>query len=238
MSGLNNKRLLQLLIHRNCWDAQKYDDVSRRVQYRVGQQILRWRKWNGNEIVMDAGCGSGLLTKLLAQRVPRGKVYAVDVDSNMIKQARRNLKDFENVELVQSDIADVKLPTKLDVIFSNASLHWVHEHKQVFRHFWEMLNCDSTRRRQLLIQCEGYGNLRRILTLLQRVIELDEFREYFRNMNSPWYFAKPDETRKLLEKIGYISTKIRLHNDRVIRRRRKIYSRFVKTVIMKPFLER
>lgn len=112
MSGPNNKRLLQLLIHRNCWDAQKYDDVSRLVQYRWGQQILRWRKWNGNEIGMDAGCGSGLLTKLLAQRVPIGKVYAVDVDSNMIKQARRNLKDFENVELVQSDIADVKLPTK------------------------------------------------------------------------------------------------------------------------------
>ena len=116
--------------------------------------------------MMDAGCGSGLLTKLLAQRVPRGKVYAVDIDSNMIKQARWNLKDLENVELVQSDIADVKLPKELDVIFSNAVLHWVHDHVQVFQHFWDMLNCDSNRRRQLLIQCGGYGNLRRVLMLL------------------------------------------------------------------------
>ena len=68
---------------------------------------------------MDAACGSGLLTKLLAQRVPRGKVYAVDMDSNMITQAKRNLKDLENVELVESDYFHVKLPTKLDVIFSN-----------------------------------------------------------------------------------------------------------------------
>ena len=67
---------------------------------------------------MDAGCGSGLLTKLLAQKVPRGKVFGVDIDSNMIKQAKRNIKDLENVELVQSDIADVKLHMKLDVIFS------------------------------------------------------------------------------------------------------------------------
>ena len=81
--------------------------------------------------MMDAGCGSGLLTKLLAQKVPRGRVYAVDVDSNMIKQARRNLKDLVNVELVESDINDVKLPTKLDIIFSNAMLHWVHDHTQV-----------------------------------------------------------------------------------------------------------
>ena len=49
---------------------------------------------------MDAGCGTRLLTKLLAQRVSIGKVYGVDTDSNMIKQAKSNLKGLENVELV------------------------------------------------------------------------------------------------------------------------------------------
>jgi len=33
----------------------------------------------------------------------------------MTMQAKRNLKDLENVELIQSDITDVELPTKLDV---------------------------------------------------------------------------------------------------------------------------
>jgi ubiquinone/menaquinone biosynthesis C-methylase UbiE len=44
-------------------------------------------------IVIDAGCGSGLsglLTKQLAKKVPRGKVYAIDIDSNMIKQTRKS----------------------------------------------------------------------------------------------------------------------------------------------------
>ncbi|GEM_PF-2023138 len=49
-------------------------------------------------------------------------------------------------EFVRSDFADAKHPTKLDVIFSNAALHWVHDHTQVFQHFWEMLNCDKTMR--------------------------------------------------------------------------------------------
>jgi trans-aconitate 2-methyltransferase len=152
-----NNLLLELLIYnRNYWDAWTYDEVSRLVQYRRGQQVLEWRKWNGNETVMDAGCGSGLLTKLLAQKVPRGKVYGVDIDSNMIKQAKSNLKDLENVELIQSNFADVKLPTKLDVIFSNASLHWVHDHAQVFQHFWETLKHDASKQRQLLMQCGGY----------------------------------------------------------------------------------
>jgi trans-aconitate methyltransferase len=69
--------------------------------------------------------------------------------SNMIRQTKRNLKDLENVELVESDFALVKLPTKLDVIFSNAALHWVHDHAQVFQHFWKMLICDRTKTRQL-----------------------------------------------------------------------------------------
>ena len=56
-------------------------------------------------------------------------------------------------------------------------------------------------------------------------------------MNQPWYFAKPYDTTKLLREIGYVNTKVQLHDDLVIMTNREIYSRFVKTVIMKPFLE-
>ena len=51
------------------------------------------------------------------------KVYAVDIDSNMIKQARKNLQLFENVEIMQSSFTDIRLPQKLDVVFSNSALH-------------------------------------------------------------------------------------------------------------------
>jgi trans-aconitate 2-methyltransferase len=121
--------------NKGSWDARTYDQVSRLVQYKWGQQVIKWRKWTGNEIVMDAGCGSGLLTKQLAKQVPRGKVYAVDIDSNMIKQAKNNLKSFDNVEIIQSSFTDVKLPTKMNVIFSNSALHWnwiIERHFKIF----------------------------------------------------------------------------------------------------------
>ena len=93
--------------NKGSWDARTYDEVSYLVQYRWGRQVLEWRKWYGHEIVMDAGCGSGMLTKELAKKVPRGKVYAVDIDSNMIRQARDNLQFFDNVEIVQSSFTDI-----------------------------------------------------------------------------------------------------------------------------------
>ena len=101
------------------WDAHAYDKVSG-VLEEWGQRVLERRKWQGNEAVLDAGCGSGRPTRILAAKVPRGTVYAVDRDQNMVRQARSNLRDFQNVQVMQSDIASVKLPMEVDVIFSNA----------------------------------------------------------------------------------------------------------------------
>jgi len=186
---------------------------------------------------MDAGCGTGLLSRLLAQKVPQGQVYAVDIDSNMIKQAKRRLKDLENIVLIQSDFSEVTLPKKLDVILSNAALHWVHNHAQVLRHFWKMLKSDRTKGSQLLIQCGGYENLQTILALLRQVMQQNEFEKNFKNMNQTWHFRKPDDTSKLLGKIGFVNINVHLYNNCVNLCNREIYSKFVRSVIMKPFLE-
>ncbi len=178
-------------INKGSWDARTYDQVSRLVQYRWGQGILEWRKWHGNEIVMDAGCGSGLLTKQLAKKVPRGKVYAVDIDSNMIKQAKNNVQFLDNVEIIQSSFTDIRLPRKMDVVFSNSALHWVQDYRKAFQNFWELLkptndsndiidisvsgNIDNNTAGggQLLIQCGGHGNLQQIITILEQIIHIN-----------------------------------------------------------------
>jgi trans-aconitate 2-methyltransferase len=244
------------------WDARTYDQVSYLVQYKWGQQVLEWRKWHGDEVVMDAGCGSGLLTRQLAKRVPRGKVYAVDIDSNMVRQARKNLQLFNNVEVIESSFTDVRLPQRVDVIFSNSALHWVQDHRNAFQIFWDMLkpmnsNSNSNSNRdtnnkdptvnnnntidfdsgQLLIQCGGYGNLQKIITLLERTRQLDQFKAYFTNWKQSWYFANPEDTDKLLKEIGYVNSRVQLNRDYVILLNRRIYSRFIKTVVAKPYLE-
>jgi trans-aconitate methyltransferase len=226
------------------WDARTYDQVSRLVQYRWGQQVLEWRKWRGDEVVLDAGCGSGLLTKLLAKRVPRGKVYAVDIDSNMIKQAKNNLQFLDNVEIILSSFTDIRIPRKLDVIFSNSAFHWIQDHRKAFQKFWEMLkpvgsnsNNNSGSNGQLLIQCGGYGNLQQIITILEQITHLDQFKEHFTDWKQPWYFPKLDDTYKLLQQTGYVNTRVFSSSDHVILPNRRVYSKFVKTVVLKSYLD-
>ena len=112
------------------WDADTYDIVSN-AQEEWAKFIIKQRKWSGNEVVLDAGCGSGRITKMLSQLIRDGKIYAVDNDPNMIKKATEILGSIGNVRIIQSDLTDadfVNMQIKFDIIFSNAVLHWILDH--------------------------------------------------------------------------------------------------------------
>jgi trans-aconitate methyltransferase len=159
---------------------------------------------------------------------------------------------FDNVEIIQSSFTDIRLPQKLNVIFSNSALHWVQDQRNAFQIFWEMLKpMNSTNKdtasgnsvgnvgnSQLLIQCGGYGNLQQIITLLERIRQLDQFKAYFTDWRQSWYFANPEDTDKLLKEIGYVNSRVYSNRDCVILPNRHVYSRFIKTVVAKPYLER
>lgn len=224
------------------WDARTYDKVSSNVQLEWGRNLLAKRRWNGNEIVMDAGAGSGNLTRILADMVPNGQVYAVDADANMIQQAKSNLSGYKNVQVIHSSMDKVNLPTDtIDVIFSNAALHWILNHEAVFSHFWQLLkptNGGSTGDSgELLIECGGGDdNLAGTLPIIFKIMQYDQFKEYFANWKQPWYFANPDETKRLLQKAGFKNIQVNLSNRTTSFSDLHSFAIFVKTVIMKPFL--
>jgi trans-aconitate 2-methyltransferase len=221
------------------WDSEIYHEVST-VQEKWGQDVIRREKWIGNEVVMDAGCGTGRVTRILAQKIrEEGMVYAVDIDSNMVSHARKNLKDFKNVMVIQGDLVDIGLPRKVDVIFSNAVIHWILDHKTLFKHFWDLLSStvNNDQRGKILVQCGGYGNLTRVYEFIKQIKESGEFKSHFVNWKERWYFAKLDDTEKLLEEIGFTNIDVYLSKAITTFPDSKAYSQFVKTVVMKPFLQ-
>lgn len=213
------------------WDAETYDAVSS-IQEAWGRKVVEWRIWRGSETVMDAGCGTGRLTKLLAQKVPAGTVYAVDIDHNMIEVAARNLKDAGNVKFIESDISTASLPTKVDVIFSNAAIHWILDHRKLFENFWQLLDDKG----EIMIQCGGHGNLEKIISILDEIRKRDEFKPFFTSWRESWYFAKPQDTSRLLQDIGFKSVNAHLMEDSATFADRNSFALFAKTVVLKPYL--
>lgn len=69
------------------WDARTYDRVAG-PQTRWGSAVLQRLALDGDETVLDAGCGSGRVTELLAARLPRGRVIALDGSGAMIEDRK------------------------------------------------------------------------------------------------------------------------------------------------------
>ena len=91
------------------WDAATYDRISD-PQARWGAAVLDRLPLEGDERVLDAGCGSGRVTALVLDRVPRGSVVALDSSETMLEQARKNLGHDPRVEFVRADLGVRPLP--------------------------------------------------------------------------------------------------------------------------------
>ena len=80
----------------------------------------------GGERVVDAGCGSGRLTASLLDRLPHGRVLALDRSRNMLEVARVNLRPAYagRVQFVQAALPLLPVAGWADVVFSTATFHW------------------------------------------------------------------------------------------------------------------
>ena len=91
------------------WDAATYHRVADN-QEEWGREVLDRLELKGDETVLDAGCGSGRVTRLLLERLPEGRVIGVDAAPSMIEEARANLAEFgDRVELQVQNLLELEL---------------------------------------------------------------------------------------------------------------------------------
>ena len=110
------------------WDAETYHRVSE-PQFHWGLEVLERLTLEGDEYVLDAGCGSGRVTATLLERLPDGRVIAVDGSEEMIEKAREVLGDRADVPVTATSQSSSST-SRSTLIFSNAIFHWIPDHEQ------------------------------------------------------------------------------------------------------------
>jgi trans-aconitate 2-methyltransferase len=178
------------------WDAATYDRVSD-IQLNWALEQLERLALDGDEVVLDAGCGSGRVTALLADRVPRGRVYGVDVAPSMAAHAQEALGG--RAVILCQDLVELRLPGPVDAIFSNATFHWVSDHDALFGALHRTLKPGG----RLVAQCGGKGNINRFRVLADEVALTDPFAPYFADWHGPWNYADDVSTAARLERAGF-----------------------------------
>ncbi|MFZ0091931.1 MAG: methyltransferase domain-containing protein [Solirubrobacteraceae bacterium] len=173
------------------WDATTYDRVSGPQQRWAAEQLDRL-ELAGDEVVLDAGCGSGKITLELVRRVPHGTVYAVDAAPSMIRHAQEALGD--RATALCQDLTELALPEPVDVVFSNATFHWIADHDALFAALHRNMKPEG----RLVAQCGGAGNIDAFRRLADDVAREDPFAPYFEGWRGPWNYATAEETAERL----------------------------------------
>jgi trans-aconitate 2-methyltransferase len=182
------------------WDAATYHRVSD-IQLTWALELLERLELRGDEIVVDAGCGSGRVTALLADRVPDGKVYGVDVAPSMVEHAQAALGDRATVFC--QDLVELNLPEPVDVVFSNATFHWVPDHDALFAALHRVLKPGG----RLVAQCGGLGNIDAFRKLADEVAAEEPFAPYFAGWQRPWNYATDTDTAQRLKGAGFVEVR-------------------------------
>jgi len=171
------------------WNAGEYHRLSA-PQFQWGQRVLSELHLRGDECVLDAGCGSGKLTRLLVQNLPRGRVVGLDLSCNMVRLAHDNLKaEFAGrVRFVAADLVALPFRECFDGIFSTASFHWVLDHDALFRNLFASLKEGGW----LHAQCGGGPNLARLRERVRSLSRAPEFAHWRADFPEPWFFSNAE----------------------------------------------
>lgn len=81
--------------------------------------------------IIDLGCGPGNSTAILRQRWPNADITGLDNSAEMITSASQT---YPTEKWVLADIASWSAEAPFDLVFSNAALHWLPDHAQLFPH--------------------------------------------------------------------------------------------------------
>lgn len=178
------------------WDAETYDAVSD-PQFSWGMEVLERLELRGDEVAVDAGCGSGRVTAELIERLPRGRVIAVDGSAAMVEKAKERLGG--RADYLVSDLLGLDLDEPVDLVFSTATLHWIPDHDALFARLRAALKPGG----RLVAQCGGQGNVAAHTQAIAAVAADPEYAQHLTQARGLWNFAGPEETEARLREAGF-----------------------------------
>lgn len=157
------------------WNPDLYLKFEKERTQPVKDLIFRIEKDNPARII-DIGCGPGNSTIELKKRWPNSFIIGIDSSENMINRAKL---DYPQLEWKVYDAnKDLNLLGSFDIVFSNAAIQWMPNHKELLRRFFNMLNNNGV----LAVQVPNTTYMP-VNTAIQQTAKEDMWFERFKDMD-------------------------------------------------------
>lgn len=114
--------------------AKKFDDPKRDA-WQKPHEVIQALQLKPDAIVADIGAGTGYFATKFARAVPKGKVYAVDAEPDMVKYLgeRAKREGLANLTAIAAGAGDPRIPEKTDLIILVNTYHHIGKREQYFR---------------------------------------------------------------------------------------------------------
>jgi trans-aconitate 2-methyltransferase len=189
------------------WDAEEYSQASG-AQLQWARELIAGLSLAGDECVLDLGCGDGKVTAEISALLPRGSITGVDVSPEMIDFARSAFPPdgFPHLELLVMDARELTFEDRFDLIFSNATLHWIVDHRPVLSGIARGLKPGG----RVVVSMGGKGNGGEMVMAIATLLKQAEWNRYFGGFANPYGFYGPEEYAGWLEEAGLIPLRVEL----------------------------
>lgn len=136
----------------------KYELVNRIITFglssRTRMELVKLADIRPGMTVLDAGCGPGTLSEMIAERMREGRLFLLDPLDEMLWQAFRNLMRFDiEIEFVKGLMEEIPLPSEMfDLVVASYSIRdcmdrdrAIAEMKRVLKRGGRLMLLDITR---------------------------------------------------------------------------------------------
>lgn len=170
------------------WNPESYAKNAWFVSA-LGEPLLELLNPKRGELVLDLGCGDGVLT----DKIARGgaTVYGIDASSAQLKAAKK-----KGLHVLVMDGEQLCFKTGFDAVFSNAALHWMKQPENVAAGVWSCLKPGG----RFVGEFGGEGNVEKIRSALHGALRS---RSIDPGMVDPWYYPSVEEYSRLLATVGF-----------------------------------
>lgn len=183
------------------WNADLYDNKHAFVS-QYGESVLELLDVKPGERILDLGCGTGDLTKLIWEK--GADVFGVDASPDMITKAKDKYPD---INFSVADGTNFHFDESFDAVFSNATLHWIHEADKLIDCVYESLKPGA----RFVAEFGGKGNMQHMIAATTQVLKQHGHHDLAQI--TPWYFPSIAEYTTKLEAHGFRVT-YAIHFDR------------------------
>jgi trans-aconitate methyltransferase len=216
------------------WDPKTYTSSSS-AQKIWAEELLSKVSIQGDERILDIGCGDGKITAQISRLVPRGSVVGLDNSPEMLSFARSRFPEEEwpRLQFLEGDARDLPYYNQFDLILSFAALHWIFDHRPVLAGIWRSLR----RGGRIFMQFGGRGNAASVLEIAGMMISEERWSSYFQGFSFPYAFYGPEEYRAWLDASGLRTVRVDLLQKDMVQKGREGLAAWIESTWL-PYIER